>query len=146
MKTLFAFCFTALLALPVFAQDVATVLDNDQIRWNLATVQIETSLDSDYQSVREQTLKNAIVLATLYRDKVDLADQGSILRKVYKESKSSSNRKLALALLHAIGGNRANDFLARNATQVESDEIRLLLASVLNDYYTNQQQTVVAVG
>lgn len=145
MKTLFAFCFTALLTLPVFAQDITTVLDNDQIRWNLATVQIENSLDSDYQSVREQTLKNAIVLATLYRDKVDLADQGSILRKVYKESESSDNRNLALALLHAIGGNRANDFLARNETQVESDEIRLLLASVLNDYFVNQQ-TAVAVG
>ncbi len=143
MKTLFAFCFSALLALPVFAQDVASVLENDDIRWNLAAAQIESSLDSEYQSVREQTLKNAIVLATLYRDKFDLSDQRSLLRKIYKESKSDQNHKLALALLHTIGGVRAQDFLARNETQAESEEIRLVLASVLNEYYNSRQTTSV---
>ncbi len=145
MKTLFALCFSALLAVPVFAQDVASILDDDNIRWNLAAAQIETSLDSEYQSVREQTLKNAIILATLYRDKFDLSDDGSLLRKIYRESESHENHKLALALLHTIGGTRVQEFLTHTTSQTESDEIRLVLASVLNEYY-NSRQTVPIIG
>lgn len=142
MKQLLAFCLLVLFAAPVLAQDSTPILADETVRWNLAVAQLETSLDSEYQAVREQTLKNAIVLATLYRDKVDLADQRSLLHKVYEESKSSKNRKLALALLQAIGGNRAQDFLARNTTQAEFDEGRLTVASVLNDYYNNHQNPV----
>ncbi len=145
MKTLFAFCFSAILALPIFAQDVASVLEDDGIRWNLAAAQIESSLDSEYQSVREQTLKNAIVLATLYRDKFDLSDDGVLLRKIYKESESHQNHKLALALLHTIGGFRAQELLTRNQTQAESDEVRLVLVSVLNEYY-NSRQVAPVIG
>lgn len=139
MKQLLAFCLLVLFAAPVLAQDSTPALANETVRWNLAIAQLETSLDSEYQSVREQTLKNAIVLATLYRDKVDLAGQRSLLHKIYEESKSPKNRKLAVALLQAIGGNRAQDFLARNTTQAEFDEGRLTVASVLNDYYNNHQ-------
>jgi len=135
MKNLFAFCFTALLAVPIFAQDVTPVLENEEVRWNLAIAQIETSLNSEYQAVREQTLKNAIIIVTLYRDKINLANQGSLLRKIYQESKSSENRHLALALLQTIGGNRAQDFLARNASESETNQVRITLASVLNDYF-----------
>ena len=142
MKQLLAFCLLVLFAAPVLAQDSTPVLANETVRWNLAIAQLETSLDSEYQSVREQTLKNAIVLATLYRDKVDLAGQRSLLHKIYEESKSPKNRKLAVALLQAIGGNRAQDFLARNTTQAEFDEGRLTVASVLNDYYINHQNPV----
>ncbi len=143
MKTFLALCFTAILTVPLFAQDVAPVLVKEEIRWNLAVAQIEASLDSEYQSVREQTLKNAIVIATLYRDKVNLADRGSLLRKVYRESKSSGNRKLALALLQTIGGDRAQDFLARNATEAESEEVRTTLVSVLNDYFDTHRNGAV---
>ena len=142
MKQLLAFCLLVLFAAPVLAQDSTPILADETVRWNLAIAQLETSLDSEYQSVREQTLKNAIVLATLYRDKVDLADQRSLLHKIYEESKSPKNRKLAVALLQAIGGNRAQDFLARNTTQAEFDEGRLTVASVLNDYYINHQNPV----
>lgn len=142
MKQLLAFCLLVLFAAPVLAQDSTPILSDETVRWNLAIAQLETSLDSEYQSVREQTLKNAIVLATLYRDKVDLAGQRSLLNKIYEESKSPKNRKLALALLQAIGSDRAQDFLARNTTQAEFDEGRLTVASVLNDYYTNHQNPV----
>ncbi len=142
MKTLLSFCFTALIALPVFAQDAISLSHYDEIRWDLAKEQIKTSLDSEYQSVREQTLKNAIVLVTLYRDKIDLTDEGSILRKIYAESKSADNRKLALALLHTIGGENVKEFLSQNSTNAESDEVRITLASVLNDYYTNYHKRV----
>ncbi len=145
MRTLFALCFSALFAVPLFAQDVASILDDDNIRWNLAAAQIETSLDSEYQSVREQTLKNAIILATLYRDKFDLSDDGSLLRKIYRESESDENHKLALALLHTIGGTRVHDLLIHTTSQTESDEIRLVLASVLNEYY-NSRQTASIIG
>ena len=142
MKQLLAFCLLVLFAAPVLAQDSTPALANEAVRWNLAVAQLETSLDSEYQSVREQTLKNAIVLATLYRDKVDLAGERSLLNKIYEESKSPMNRKLALALLQAIGGNRAQDFLARNTTRAEFDEGRLTVASVLNDYYINYHNPV----
>ncbi|MCY4158394.1 MAG: hypothetical protein OXE92_01595 [Bacteroidetes bacterium] len=143
MKTLFSFCLAALLSVPVFAQDVASTLDNEEFRWNLAVAQIEMSLDSEYQSVREQTLKNAIVIVTLYRDKINLADQSSLLRKIYQESESHRNRQLALALLQTIGGNRAQDLLARTATEAETDQVRITLASVLNDYFNTHQATTV---
>lgn len=143
MKTLFALCFSALLAVPLFAQDVASVLEDDNVRWNLAAAQIEVSLESEYQSVREQTFKNAIVLATLYRHDFDLSNQGSLLRKIYKETESGENQKLALALLHTIGGTRAQDLIDRNPTQVAPDEVRLVLVSVLNDYYNSLQTTSV---
>ncbi|MCY3615376.1 MAG: hypothetical protein OXH03_09845 [Bacteroidetes bacterium] len=142
MKQILAFSLLVLFAAPVLAQDSPPALANETVRWNLAIAQLETSLDSEYQSIREQTLKNAIVLATLYRDKVDLAGQRSLLHKIYEESKSPKNRKLAVALLQAIGGNRAQDFLARNTTQAEFDEGRLTVASVLNDYYINHQNPV----
>jgi len=141
MKTFFAFCFTALFALPAFSQNVASVMNDESIRWNLATAQIETSLGSEYQSVREQTLKNAIVIVTLYRDKIDLSDEGSLLRKVYDESESLDHRKLALALLYTIGGDRVQEFLDLNSTEAEAEEVRITLASVLNDYFTHYHAT-----
>ncbi|MYF63976.1 MAG: hypothetical protein F4183_05730, partial [Rhodothermaceae bacterium] len=91
MKQLLAFCLLVLFAAPVLAQDSTPILADETVRWNLAIAQLETSLDSEYQWVREQTLKNAIVMATLYRDKVDLAGQRSLLHKIYEESKSPKN-------------------------------------------------------
>jgi len=142
MKTLFSLCLGALLALPVFAQDVASLSHNDEIRWTLVTEQIKTSLDSEYQSVREQTLKNAIVIVTLYRDKIDLADERTLLRKIYAESESMQNRNLALALLHTIGGESVKQFLDQNSTDTEFEEVRMTLVSVLNDYYTNYRERI----
>ena len=142
MKQLLAFCLLVLFAAPVLAQDSTPILADETVRWNLAIAQLETSLDSEYESVCEQTLKNAIVLATLYRDKVDLAGKRSLLHRIYEESTLPKNRKLALALLQAIGSSRAQDFLARNATQAELDEGRLTVASVLNEYYNNHQNPV----
>ncbi len=145
MKYFFAICFSVLLSVPVFAQNPASLLEDEKIRWNLAAAQIEVSLDSEYESVREQTLKNAIVIVTLYRDKINLANQGSLLKKIYVESKSAEHRNLAFALLQTIGGNRAQDYLARHATQAESDEVRMVLVTVLNDYF-NSRQDSTAIG
>ncbi len=141
MKNLFVICFSMLLSVPVFAQNTTSLLEDEKIRWNLAAAQIEASLDSEYESVREQTLKNAIVIVTLYRDKINLANQGSLLKKIYNESESPEHRKLAFALLQTIGGNRAQDYLARHATQSESEEFRMVLASVLNDYFMSRQDS-----
>ncbi len=123
-----------LLSVPIFAQDAPSVLEDERIRWNLAAAQIEASLDSEYEFVRQQTLKNAIIIVTLYRDKIDLANQESLLNKIYNESESKNQRNLALALLQTIGGERAQDYMARHATQNESNEVRTVLASVLKDY------------
>ncbi|MCY4170805.1 MAG: hypothetical protein OXE59_08555 [Bacteroidetes bacterium] len=140
MKIIFALCFAIILAVPASAQNVASLIHNEEIRWSLTTEQIKSSLDSEYQSVREQTLKNAIVIVTLYRDKIDLTDERGLLRKIYTESKFSDNRKLALALLHTIGGDSVKEFLNENSTATELEEVRVTLASVLNDYYTNYHE------
>ncbi len=134
MKYFFAFCFFILLSVPVFAQDATTILEDERIRWNLAAAQIEASLDSEYEFVREQTLKNAIIIVTLYRDKIDLANQESLLNKIYAESESEEHRNLALALLQTIGGERAQDYMNHEATQAEANQVRSVLATVLKDY------------
>lgn len=139
MKLFVAFCLSAFLVLPVFAQDVGTTLEDDQIRWKLVSAQIESSLESEYESVREQTLKNAIVMVTLYRHEIRLSNREELLRRVYEESKFPKHRELSLALLQAIGGNIAQNFLSRQATQVEKDQVRTVLASVLRDYFESHR-------
>lgn len=139
MKTFVAFCLSVFLVLPVFAQDVGTILKDDHIRWSLVTAQIESSLESEYPTVREQTLKNAIVAVTLYRDKINLSNQEMLLRRVYEESKFPDHRELSLALLQAIGGTTAQDLLTHHTTEVEKDHVRAVLASVLRDYFESHQ-------
>ncbi len=134
MKTLFAFALAALLALPVTAQERQQEISDD-VKWTLVAAQIKVSLENDQDAVKTQTMKNAIVLATLYRDKVDLSGSVQALRKTHLNATSSNHRRLALAALQAIGTNRAQDHVARNATPEQYDESRLVVASVLNDYY-----------
>ena len=142
MKALAIFFMIACVIAPVAAQEPVTPAADERIRWILASEQIKESLESPHEALRTQTLKNAIVLATLYRDKIDMTDQVRAITAVYEQTRSSAHRKLALAALQAIGGNRAHDFLARNSTQAETDEGRLIVASVLNDYYTTRSEFV----
>ncbi len=107
----------------------------EEIRWSLVATQIKASLVDGQEDIKTQTLKNAIVFATLYRDKVDLSGSVSAIREVYQHSKMATNQRLALAALQAIGTSRAQDFVTRNTTPEEYDAGRLVVASVLNDFY-----------
>ena len=141
MKTLLlTFTFATLLAIPTLAQDAQ--LAPDEVRWTLATVQVKVSLKNDQEAVKTQTLKNAIVLATLFRDKVDLSCTVRAISDVYENTTSASHRLLALAALQAIATRRAQDYVARNTTTEQSDEGRLVVASVLNDYYLAQKAPI----
>lgn len=95
------------------------------------------SLESPIENVRTQALKNAIIFATLYRDKADLGNAVGVIREVYEED-GQTNHKLALAALQAIGNYQTTTFLARYVTAEESEEGRVVMASVLNDFYLSR--------
>ena len=137
MKTLFALTLVALVASPAFAQEEQPVI-TEEIRWTLAVVQVKASLESETDAVKAQTLKNAIVMATLYRDKADLSRAVGAIRKVHESSKNASHQRLALAALQVIDTIRARDYVQRNTTPEQFDEGRMIVASVLNDYYLSQ--------
>ena len=134
MKNLVAFALAFLLVAPVFAQDTPAET-TDEVRWVLATAQLEQSLENPQDAIRSQTLKNAIVLATLYTDKVDLSGTARSICKIYRNASSKDHRNLALAALQAIGSTRAKDCTMRNTTPAQYEEGRLTVASVLNDFY-----------
>ena len=134
MKKFAALAMLVLLGLPTLAQAQQTEYTDNQ-KWYLASVQLIASLESPIETVRTQSLKNAIIYATLYRDKIDLSQAVPALRTVYEEDQRSTHRKLALAALQAIGTHRAADYVARHVSSRESDEGRLVMASVLNDFY-----------
>ena len=138
MKTLTVFTLLLLLGLPTLAHAQKGNLYTEGQKWQLASLQMVSSLESSIDDVKTQSLKNAIIYATLYRDKVDLSGAVSALRTVYEKDKRANHRKLALAALQAIGNNRAADYLARHVTDAESDEGRLVMVSVLNDFYLSR--------
>ncbi len=134
MRTIVALALMLLLGLPtlVQAQKVESYTEAEQ--WRLAEMQLAQSLESPIDNVRKQALKNAIIFATLYRDKIDLSKTVGVIREVYEED-GQTNHKLALAALQAIGNYRTTTFLARYVTAEESEESRVVMASVLNDFY-----------
>lgn len=100
----------------------------------LTTIQLERSLDSPLAMVRAQTLKNAVVFTTLYRDRVDLTNAIPRIAEIAKEDESYQNRRLALATLRAIGTARANRHLSR-LEGMQENEYRSLIAGVITEYY-----------
>ena len=138
MKKLVIFLLIVLCVPPVFAQEPKAPLEDEKVRWTLASEQIKVALDSPNELIRTQTLKNAIVMATLYRDKINMSVHTNLIRRTYEGSTSRAQRKLALATLQAIGGYRAYDYIERNASPAEFEEGRMVVASVLNDYFTSR--------
>ena len=143
MKKFIALAMLVLLGLPTLAQAQQTEYTDEQ-KWYLASAQLVASLESPIESVKTQSLKNAIIYATLYRDKIDLSQAVRPLRMVYEKDHRAAHRKLALAALQAIGNSRASDYLARHVTREESDEGRIVMASVLNDFYQSRTSTAAA--
>ena len=137
MRTIVALALMLLLGLPTLAQAQKVESYTETEQWRLAEVQLARSLESPIDNVRTQALKNAIIFATLYRDKVDLRNAVGAIREVYEED-GQANRKLALAALQAIGNYQTNTFLARYVTAEESEEGRVVMASVLNDFYLSR--------
>lgn len=116
-------------------QEWASPSYNSEVFWQLATKQVVHSLASEHIHIRSQTLKNAIVFSTLYRDRIDLGAAVNTIAKVAKNDESSENRRLALAALQAIGSFRAKHHLAE-LKGMEEDEYRVLVAAVISEYHT----------
>ena len=138
MKTLQSLFVVLILAsVPVAqAQQKTNVLEpyGEHTFRQLMTIQLERSLDSPLAMVRAQTLKNAVVFTTLYRERVDLTDAIPRIAEIAKNDESYQNRRLALATLRAIGSARANKHLAR-LESMQEDEYRTLVAGVISEYY-----------
>lgn len=134
MRIIVTLALMLLLGLPtlVQAQDIDSYTEAKQ--WRLAEIQLAQSLESPIDNVRKQALRNAIIFATLYRDKADMSKAIGAIREVYEED-GPANRKLALAALQAIGNYQTTTFLTRYVTDEESEEGRVVMASVLNDFY-----------
>ncbi len=145
MRTIVALALMLLLGLPTLAQAQKVESYTETEQWRLAEVQLAQSLESPIDNVRKQALKNAIIFATLYRDKADLSKAVGAIRVVYEED-GQANRKLALAALQAIGNNRAATYLARYVTAEESEESRVVMASVLNDFYLSRTGAAAATS
>ena len=137
MRTIVALALMLLLGLPTLAQAQKVESYTEAEQWRLAEMQLAQSLESSIDNVRKQALKNTIIFATLYRDKIDLSKVVGVIREVYEED-GQTNHKLALAALQAIGNYRTTTFLDRHVTAEESEEGRIVMASVLNDFYLSR--------
>ena len=135
MKTTAALALVLLLGLPTLAHAQQNDAYSEEQMWQLASAQLVETLDAPISGVRTQALRNAIIYATLYRDKIDLGGAVRALRTVYERDEVHANRKLALAALQAIGGHTTNTYLARHVSSEEADQGRIVMASVLNDFY-----------
>lgn len=142
-KQLTTLVLVLLLAAPAIAQDrrsdapqtVPLITEAEQ--WTLNRLQLVESLKSPITLVRTQSLKNAIVFATLYRDKINMNGAVGPIEEVFQADPDMANRKLALAALQAIGTSRARFYLA-HATPAEFDAGRALMVSVLSEFYTTR--------
>ena len=105
--------------------------------WKLIEKQALINLNSPHKRVRTQAYKNVIMLASLYRDKVDLEPVAKDLIATLREG-PRSDRELALAALQAVGGQRAERYIARNVTEEEKRRCRERIAAVLHEQHENR--------
>lgn len=138
LRTLPAFLLLLSLAAPALAQSKAEDSPVRDHYWTLVSAQLGASLGAADAAVQPQALKNAIVFATLYRDKIRMQHHVRVLRGVADSSPSQANRQLAIAALQAIGSGRAVEYLARSVSEAEAEAGRKLITSVLSELYESR--------
>ncbi len=136
MKSIAMLVLVLLLGLPIAAHAQGRVSYTPETKWRYIELQLVETLESSVDGIRSQSLKNAVIYATLYRDQVDLSSAVSAIRTVYEDD--ASNRKLALAALQAIGSEWAKHYVARHVPKAEVEESRLVMATVLTEYYAEK--------
>ncbi len=136
MKSIAMLVLVLLLGLPIAAHAQDRVSYTPETKWRYIELQLVETLESSVDGVRTQSLKNAVIYATLYRDQVDLSSAVSAIRTVYEDD--ASNRKLALAALQAISSEWAKDYVVRHVAKAEVEESRLVMATVLTEYYAEK--------
>ena len=107
-------------------------------RWAAVGQQIAVSLESPYQGVRVQNIKNAIFFATFYRDRIDLSQAVKTMITICDDEKRASEHLVTLAALQAIGGVEAQQYLASRIAGEQADEVRRTMLAVLDDYYASR--------
>ena len=99
------------------------------------TQQYRESLASPVASIREQTMQNIIVFATLHADEVDLSDTASDLFSIYRWDKNEAHRIMALMALRAIGDEYSMQRLGQHVAWERSDRVRRHTRAVLAEHY-----------
>lgn len=138
LRTIPAILLSLSLAVPALAQSKTTDSPVREHYWTLVSAQLGASLGAAESAVQPQALKNAIVFATLYRDKIRMQDHVRVLRGLADSSPSQANRRLAIAALQAIGNGRAVEYLSRHVSDAEAEAGRSLIASVLNELHESR--------
>ncbi len=138
MKSIAMLVLVLLLGLPIAAHAQSRVSYTPETKWRYIELQLVETLKSSVDGIRAQSLKNAVIYATLYRDHVDLSSAVRAIRTVYEDDERASNRKLALAALQAIGSEWAKHYVARHVPKAELEESRLVMATVLTEYYAEK--------
>ncbi len=138
MKSIAILVLVLLFGLPIAAHAQDRLSYTPETKWRYIELQLVETLESSVDGIRAQSLKNAVIYATLYRDQVDLSSAVSAIRTVYEDDERASNRKLALAALQAIGSEWAKAYVARHVPTAELEEGRLVMATVLTEYYAGK--------
>lgn len=138
LRTIPAVLLSLSLAVPALAQSEQADSPVRKHYWTLVSAQLGASLGPAESAVQPQALKNAIVFATLYRDKIRMQDHVRALQGIADSSPSRTNRRLAIAALQAIGNGRAVDYLSRHVSDAEAEAGRNLITSVLNELHQSR--------
>lgn len=112
-------------------------------QWELVGRQLTLSLESPYEGVRIQSLKNAIFFATFYRDQIDLSPAVGPAIAICEDDARAAEHMTALAMLQAIGGEEAHGYLAGRVTGAQSHEVRKAMLAVLNGYYAQEAERIL---
>ena len=111
-------------------------------RWEAVRQQLVTSLESPYEGVRVQNIKNAIYYATFYRDRIDLSQAVKPLIAICDDDERQAEHMTALAALQAIGGGEAQQYLTSHVAGERAREVRRTMLAVLSDYYQGPQSVL----
>ncbi len=138
MKSIAMLVLVLLLGLPIAAHAQDRVSYTPETKWRYIERQLVETLESSVDGIRTQSLKNAVIYATFYRDQVDLSSAVRAIRTVYEDDERASNRKLALAALQAIGSEWTRYYVVRHVAKAEIEESRLVMATVLTEYFAEK--------
>ena len=130
-----------LLAVVIGPSTVATAQEFYETKppayWTQIMQQTATSLDSPSEGVRLGGLKNAIYFATFYADRIDFRALVGPTIALCEDDGRRAEHLLALAALQAIGGEEAEQYLARRSARERADVRRKVLA-VLSGHYAGK--------
>ncbi len=103
--------------------------------WNALESQLLLMLDRPVEQVDENVLRNVIFFAHNHSERLQLGKASTKLLKIYKDREDTGYRILALAALHAVGGEEELREAYRIARAENSERIFRMTRAALADLY-----------